>query len=203
MQHLRIIRTLAPESLELAQTMVRISPPVDSSRLTFSLPAIQAVENLWPNKVEYSISIPQKAVVFGTYIPINITLIPMLKGLTIGNVICALKEVHTLSCRQKASVKQDTRHISTQTFTTGRFEESTNGDLGCWRLSDRVPLPKTLNACVQDCEVPSIKIRHKCLPPYPPYLWFGTDDRPIAGSSFPSNCTTLTVTCRNCALPSQ
>ncbi|KAI5849716.1 hypothetical protein BZA05DRAFT_339212 [Tricharina praecox] len=140
-KHLRIIRTLGPNSLELTQTM--------------------SVENLWPEKVQYSISIPSKAVVFGTCIPVDIVLVPLLKGLTIGKVVCALKEIHTLTCAPKTSQKVDTRHIVTQTFDSGAMEEDSEEELGKWVMHDRIVLPKSLNACVQDCEVPSIKIRHK------------------------------------------
>jgi hypothetical protein len=119
------------------------------------------VENIWPNKVQYSIQIPNKAVVFGTYVPIEVTLVPLLKGLTIGKVICQLKEIHTFSCPSKTTVKVGTRHICSQTFTSGEMEEDSGEDLGKWVMRERVSLPKSLHACVQDCEVPSIKIRHK------------------------------------------
>lgn len=139
-KHLRIVRTLAPDALELAQTM--------------------SVENLWPNKVEYSISIPSKAIVFGTSIPIKVVLVPLLKGLAIGKVICALKETHTLTC--KTNSKTDTRHILSQSFEGGEMEEGgQDEELGTWRLQDQVLLPKSLHACVQDCEVAGIKIKHK------------------------------------------
>ena len=140
-KHLRIVRTLAPESLELAQTM--------------------NVENLWPNKVDYSISVPSKAIVFGTHIPIDIVLVPLLKGLTIGNVICSLKEISTLSCPAKGNPKMETRHICSQTFTSGTMETDSEEELGRWVMHERVVLPKSLNSCVQDCDVPFIKIRHK------------------------------------------
>ena len=122
-----------------------------------------SVENMWPEKVEYAISIPTKAVVFGTQIPFDITLVPLLKGLTIGTVICALKEIHTLACPQRTSTKVETRHVLTQTFDSGKMEEgmAVGEDLGRWTMHDVVKLPKSLNSCVQDCEIPSIKIRHK------------------------------------------
>jgi hypothetical protein len=140
-RHLRVIRTLAPGTQELMQTM--------------------SVENLWPEKVEYSISIPTKAVVFGTSVPIDIVLVPLLKGLSIGNVIVSLKETHTLTCPNRVGSKTDTRNILTQVFTSGELEENGTEDLGRWVMHDRVALPKSLNACVQDVEMPSMKIKHK------------------------------------------
>lgn len=140
-KHLRVIRMLAPGSQELMQTM--------------------SVENLWPEKIEYSISIPTKAVVFGTSIPVDVVLVPLLKGLSIGNVIISLKEVHTLTCPNRTITKTETRNILTQTFTSGELEETGEEELGRWVMHDRVALPKSLNACVQDVDVPSIKVKHK------------------------------------------
>ncbi|KAI5778173.1 hypothetical protein EDC01DRAFT_377124 [Geopyxis carbonaria] len=141
-KHLRIIRTLAPTALELTQTM--------------------SVENIWPNKVEYSISIPSKAVVFGTSIPINIVLVPLLKGLTIGKVICQMKQTQTFTIpAPKNLTHTEQKHILGQTFDTGRLEEEGDEDFGRWVMQERITLPKSLNNCVQDCELEGIKIRHK------------------------------------------
>ncbi|KAI5289172.1 hypothetical protein KEM54_004292 [Ascosphaera aggregata] len=71
---LKIIRTLDPSALELAHAM--------------------SVENVWPDKVEYSISTPSKAVPFGTAIKIDFCLSPLLKGLKIGAITSQLIESH-------------------------------------------------------------------------------------------------------------
>jgi hypothetical protein len=139
----RVVRTLNAGALELSQTM--------------------SVENLWPNKVEYSISIPNKAVVFGSSIPVDIVLIPLLKGLSVGKVTCSLKELHNFSIPHKENTRSDMRSIITQTFEGGDMvqEPHEDEDFGRWNLHQRVELPKTLARCVQDCEVESIKVRHK------------------------------------------
>lgn len=122
----------------------------------------QSVENIWPEKVEYSISIPSKAVVFGTSIPIDIVLVPLLKGLTIGKVICQLKQTQTYTVTAPRNVSHcETRHILGQNFETGQLEEEGEESFGRWVMHERVTLPKSLNGCVQDCEVDGIKIRHK------------------------------------------
>ncbi|KAI5304664.1 hypothetical protein KEM56_006160 [Ascosphaera pollenicola] len=71
---LRIIRTLDPSALELAHAM--------------------SVENVWPEKVEYSISTPSKAVIFGTSVKVDFRLLPLLKGLRIGAITSQLIESH-------------------------------------------------------------------------------------------------------------
>jgi arrestin-related trafficking adapter 4/5/7 len=51
-------------------------------------------KNLWLNKVEYSIVVSQWAIAFGTSIQIEMTFMPLLKGLKIGTIKCDLLELH-------------------------------------------------------------------------------------------------------------
>lgn len=132
------------------------------------------VQNIWPNKVEYAIQIPTKAVVYGTYIPISIILLPLLKGLKIGKVICSLKETHSFNCPSRSAKKTETKVITTKIFEDcGHFQDpdeieyvdghpiDPDSDFGRWTLDERIPLPKSLNNCVQDCETADIKVKHK------------------------------------------
>ncbi|KAF3909566.1 hypothetical protein AA313_de0205345 [Arthrobotrys entomopaga] len=118
-----------------------------------------AVENIWPNKVEYTVSTPSKAVVFGSFIPIEVRLTPLLKGLSVAKVTVALKEMYELA----PHVKQisGTRHISEVEFSGWEESNPTDEEDGAWRLREKVFLPQTLAKCLQDCEVGKIKIRHK------------------------------------------
>jgi hypothetical protein len=68
----QIVRTLDPAALELAGPMT--------------------VEDIWPDKIEYQFCIPQKAIVFGTTITINMRFTSMLEGLRIGMIRCVLFE---------------------------------------------------------------------------------------------------------------
>ncbi|KAF8422634.1 hypothetical protein EV426DRAFT_702446 [Tirmania nivea] len=139
-KHLRVVRTLSPEDEALSSTM--------------------AVENLWPEKCEYSISIPAKACVFGTVIPLNIRIIPLLKGLTIGKVSCTLREFDTFSILERNIKTQNTRNIQTTTYEHGSYEDSEDGS-EYWVMQTKIELPKSLSKCIQDCEVGPIKVRHK------------------------------------------
>ena len=51
-----------------------------------------SVENVWTNKIEYSISTPTKAIIFGTSLQIDFRLVPLLKGLKMGKVLTQVKE---------------------------------------------------------------------------------------------------------------
>lgn len=119
-----------------------------------------SVENLWPEKCEYSISIPAKACVFGTSIPLNVTIFPLIKGLKIGKVTCILREFDTITMCTLNAKKQDTRNIQINTFTHGGYDNTDDGS-GKWVMDTNIDLPKSLSKCVQDCEVGRINVRHK------------------------------------------
>ncbi|KAJ6160940.1 HECT-type ubiquitin ligase-interacting protein creD [Penicillium chermesinum] len=125
---LRIIRTLDPSALELSHAM--------------------SVDNIWPNKIEYSISTPTKAVMFGTSIRVDFKLIPLLKGLRIGQITSQLIESHdlTLNPEDPDSIPQ---HLQSHAHDYNR------------RLTRYLDMPATLTRCLQDTDTKGIKIRHK------------------------------------------
>jgi hypothetical protein len=144
----RIVRTLDPSALELAHAMT--------------------VENIWPNKIEYQLIIPQKAVVFGTHIDVEMRFTSLLKGLEIGAIKCVLVEVQDFSLQSHSTVYErtysHTRNIDSWEFQMSRDEHYTemmeSGQDG-WELKEKLPLPKSLAKCMQNVEILGIKIRHK------------------------------------------
>ncbi|KAK9240685.1 hypothetical protein V1525DRAFT_369840 [Lipomyces kononenkoae] len=139
-KHIRVVRTLGPEALELSQTM--------------------SIENVWPNKVDYAISIPSKAVPIGSSTPVHLLLQPLLKGLKLGQIVIVLKEYYTLHIPNgpgHASV----RTVSQVTLPAPEVnEDEIPGDV--WDIRDFFPVPPNLTKCTQDCDIPGfIEVRHK------------------------------------------
>lgn len=148
-KRLRVIRTLESSALEFLHAM--------------------SVENIWPNKVEYSIVIPQKAVVFGSSIPLETRFTPLLKGLEIGDINCRLMEVHEIVLttpqghqlrehKREREVKHWTLSVSRDEHWNDMIDDS--GQEG-WVVNSQLDLPKKLGKCMQDTNVHGIKIRHK------------------------------------------
>ncbi|CAN8098460.1 unnamed protein product [Discula destructiva] len=148
-KRLRVIRTLESSALEFLHAM--------------------SVENIWPNKVEYSIVVPQKAVVFGTAIPLETRFTPLLKGLEIGDINCRLMEVHEIILttpqghqirehKREREVKHWTLSVSREEHWNDMIDDS--GQEG-WVVHAQLDLPKKLGKCMQDTNVHGIKIRHK------------------------------------------
>lgn len=148
-KHLRIIRTLEPGALEFLHAM--------------------SVENIWPNKVDYSIVIPQKAVVFGGFVTMEMRFTPLLKGLELGEVTAKLIEVRDCMVQGPAGITmrehRTEREVSVWRFDVTRDEhwsdmiEDTGQD--GWALSKQLNLPRKLRQCVQDLNHHGIKVRHK------------------------------------------
>ncbi|TAQ83932.1 hypothetical protein B7494_g7743 [Chlorociboria aeruginascens] len=145
----RIIRTLDPSALELAHAMT--------------------VENIWPNKIEYQLIIPQKAIVFGTQIDVEMRFTSLLKGLRIGLIKCQLIETQEFHL-PGPSASTDRCHKNSREVDTWEFELDEarhyqdildeNGQDG-YVMHEKMPLPKRLARCLQDVDVHGIKIRHK------------------------------------------
>ncbi|KAK9468916.1 hypothetical protein V1512DRAFT_258203 [Lipomyces arxii] len=139
-KHIRVVRTLGPEALELFQTM--------------------SIENVWPSKIDYSISIPSKAVPIGSATPIHLLLQPLLKGLRLGQIVIVLKEYYTLHIPHGAG------HASVRTVSqvTIPAPEVSEDDIpgGVWDIRDAFQIPPNLIKCTQDCDIPGfIEVRHK------------------------------------------
>lgn len=144
----RIIRTLDPSALELAHAMT--------------------VENIWPNKIEYQLIIPQKAIIFGTHIDVEMRFTSLLKGLKIGAIKCVLIENQEFSMaafhNQNPRAYKHTRNIGSWEFHMSEdenYNEELESGTDGWTLKEKLLLPKTLSKCMQDVEIMGIKIRHK------------------------------------------
>ncbi|KAM3079576.1 hypothetical protein ACMFMG_005991 [Clarireedia jacksonii] len=145
----RIVRTLDPSALELAHAMT--------------------VENIWPNKIEYQLIIPQKAIVFGTAITIEMRFTSLLKGLKIGKIKCNLIEVQEFMIPGTSTISdrywKHSRDVDTWNFELNEDEHyqdmlDESGQDG-YKMTEIMPLPKRLSRCVQDVDVHGIKVRHK------------------------------------------
>lgn len=127
---------------------------------------MQSVENIWPNKIEYTIGTPSKAVIFGTSIQVNFRLVSLLKGLRIGLCTTEILETHEFTIDQDGATperkRKDTRTIAIDSYVVDMddpeiLDETAEG----YQFARFLELPKTLKKCVQDAEIHGIKIRHK------------------------------------------
>ena len=131
----------------------------------FTLTTSKSIENVWINKVEYSISTPSKGVVFGCPVVINFSLIPHLKGLKIGRVITELVESLEVTTDQVPQLRKE--HHSVRVVTEDVFQlpegtetEDVNGQDG-YVFTRMIRIPRSLRQCLQTVDVAGIRIRHR------------------------------------------
>lgn len=150
-KHLRVVRTLSPDALELSETV--------------------AVDNTWPNKVDYSISIPAKAIAIGSATSVHILVVPLLKGLKLGPIKITMVE-HSQYCGSFGSVSSQERivnkmrikdplnHMSDEHQIPNDNDDFSFQDR--WEVNTTFRIPPSLSKCTQDCTLlNSIKVRHK------------------------------------------
>ncbi|ANB12374.1 Rod1p [Sugiyamaella lignohabitans] len=137
-KHIRIVRTIGSDNFELSQTV--------------------SISNTWPSKIDYTIEIPSKAVAVGSSFPVNFTLVPMLKGLKLGNIKAQLVEFVTLATPSgSTSSSEKIRHELVIPAPEGGLEGQDS-----WEVNEMIQLPTSLSKCTQDCVVGQyIKVAHK------------------------------------------
>jgi arrestin-related trafficking adapter 4/5/7 len=152
-KQLRIIRTLQDSALDLIHAM--------------------SIEHIWPNKIDYSIVAPQKAVVFGSCVPLEMRFTPLLKGIEATKINIKLVEILELVLQSNTGVREhrNERDIDSWAIPVTREEhwqnviqdtgmEGWEGQEG-WVVNTSLGLPKKLTKCLQDVNTKGIKIRHK------------------------------------------
>ncbi|CDO92949.1 unnamed protein product [Kluyveromyces dobzhanskii CBS 2104] len=150
-KHIRVVRTLTPDALELFETV--------------------AVDNTWPQKVDYSISVPSKAIAIGSSTPISLMIVPLLKGLKLGPIKISLVEYSSYSAPfsnpngadrtiLKVKIRDPLNHMSESNEDSGTEHDFDFQDK--WEVTTSVRVPANLSKCTQDCIVlTNIKVRHK------------------------------------------
>lgn len=159
---LHVIRTLSADNAELSETI--------------------AVDNTWPNKIDYTISVPAKAVPIGSKFQIALNFQPLCKGLKLGTIKIKLVEYSSLYApstqhhEEKTLISKQLSKIITNdegidiwsddipVDEEGIFYKSPNMILGTdkWEVNTSIQLPASLEKTTQDSDILNFaKIRHK------------------------------------------
>lgn len=119
---------------------------------------------MWPDKVDYSLSTPTKAVIFGTTVQVDFRLIPLLKGLKIGKIVTELKERQEVSIKPPRAPKKRreiTRLVTKDEYCLAENVEPENiGGQEGYVFSRTLSIPQNLRKCLQSVDALGIRIRH-------------------------------------------
>lgn len=119
---------------------------------------------MWPAKVNYSLSTPTKAVIFGTTVQVDFRLIPLLKGLKIGKITTELNERQEMTIkgpRTPRKCREIIRLIAKDEHRLPDDVEAENiGGQEGYLFSRTLAIPQSLRKCLQSVDALGIKIRH-------------------------------------------
>lgn len=134
----RVVRTLTTDSEEFSDSV--------------------AVDNTWPNKVEYSLNVPSKAAAIGLGFPVSFNLVPLLKGLRLGKIKMELVEQYSYVSHNPPPYVGE-RTVCAKSIPAPDLEDNYSDS---WDITSFLKVPPSLAKCTQDCEIESfLKVRHK------------------------------------------
>lgn len=138
-KHVRVVRTMTTDAVELSETV--------------------AVDNTWPKKVEYSLSVPSKAIAIGSGTPISFMLVPLMKGLRLGDIKISLVEMYLCIGYIPPSLSAE-RVVAEKVIP--RRPENDDYPMDRWEVTSFLKVPLSLSQCTQDCDILThVKVRHK------------------------------------------
>ncbi|KAI9681842.1 MAG: hypothetical protein M1829_000587 [Trizodia sp. TS-e1964] len=141
-KHLRIVRTLDAHDLALSHEM--------------------SIDNFWADKLDYHLSTPSKAVVFGSTVKAVMRLSPLDKGISISSITLDLEEIQDFRMgfkRERYKRIVSSKKLDLVEDLDQPFDEEAGVD--GWRASHELALPKSLKECLQDTDCLGIRIRHR------------------------------------------
>lgn len=139
-KHIRVVRTMTTDAVELSETV--------------------AVDNTWPKKVEYSLSVPLKAIAIGSGTPISFMLVPLLKGLRLGEIKISFVELFSYVGFLPPPFTSE-RIVVEKTLPAPK-EDDPRFQNDRWEITAFLKVPPSLSKCTQDCDIQThIKVRHK------------------------------------------
>lgn len=137
-QYFRILRTLSSDNFSISETI--------------------SIGKSWPDKVQYEVSIPSRAVPIGGSTPIKILLVPLCKGLKLGPIRAQMVQYYAFK-GVTGDIYDDEQIIfdSTMTSMEGKVLEDTLS------IDSSIKIPSNLKKVTQDCDLKGdmIKVRHK------------------------------------------
>lgn len=137
-KHVRIVRTLHPHSVNLTDLI--------------------EYGNTWPGKVEFNVSLPRKALALGTKMPIKLTIVPLVKGLSFKSMYAEVVQ-HNGTKGITGESPQFEAIINRQKLAN----EHTHFDEDHWVVKSHYRLPSSLKDVTQTCTLKNgiITVKHR------------------------------------------
>lgn len=137
-KHVRIVRTLHPQSVNLVDLI--------------------EFGNTWPGKLEFNVSLARKALALGTKMPIKLVIVPLIKGLSFKSMYAEIVQ-HNGTKGLTGESPQFEAIINRQKLDN----EHTHFDEDHWVVKSHYRLPNSLKDITQTCTLKNdiISVKHR------------------------------------------
>ncbi|KAH7169874.1 hypothetical protein EDB81DRAFT_636186 [Dactylonectria macrodidyma] len=108
------------------------------------------------NNVEYQFSVAYQAIALNTFIPVEVALHNLSKGVRIGGIECVLYEIHRLEKQYSDIISEFEGERVAERWQLDVLE--TDGET--YHLRQDLPLPSVFRKCSPDCNTEGIIIKH-------------------------------------------
>lgn len=135
-KHVRIMRTLHPQNLNLTDSI--------------------DLNNTWVEKVQYNVSVPKRGLALGASIPVRVLIIPIAKGLTFKGLLGVLVQ-HYHCVHSEGTSPEFEELLGAQKISVG----TPSGD--SWDLKGHFRVPESLHTVTQTCDLKNglIQVKHR------------------------------------------
>ncbi|ODV68281.1 hypothetical protein HYPBUDRAFT_107799 [Hyphopichia burtonii NRRL Y-1933] len=138
-KHVRIVRTLHPQNLNLVESI--------------------DINNTWPGKVQYNVSIPKKGIALGSSIPIHILIVPIAKGLKLKNISGVIVQHYNVQHSEGRSPEFE-ELFGKQSLSIG---DPSTFPLDQWNIKSHFKVPENLKSITQSCDLKNniVQVKHR------------------------------------------
>ncbi|KAL4908634.1 hypothetical protein BDW74DRAFT_102300 [Aspergillus multicolor] len=147
---------------------IKIYSTLSRRSIQYTMPQA-TLDNEWPGKVQYSLSLADALVPFGSDIRPYLHILPLTEGLQIESIEVKVIETHGFApstpyytgCQNRT---EQERVVSARLFTSAKDMDSSTIDEGsALGISLLVSLPASLTHCAQDVRTSYFDIRHRAV----------------------------------------
>ncbi|KAL7665044.1 Arrestin C-terminal-like domain-containing protein [[Candida] zeylanoides] len=139
-KHIRIVRTLHPQNLNLTESI--------------------DINNTWPKKVQYAVSVPRKGVAVGSSVPISFIIVPIAKGLSLRALNGVLVQHYHVASPHSGQSPEYEELFGQQDMA---FPDPSTLPVDQWQFKSHFKLPPNLNKLTQTCDLKNgiIQVKHR------------------------------------------
>ncbi|CCE79552.1 Piso0_001624 [Millerozyma farinosa CBS 7064] len=138
-KYVRIFRTLHPRNLNATDNI--------------------DIDNSWPDKIQYNVSLKKKGIALGSTIPVNLLLFPMVKGLRLRSMTGCLVQYFSVSHSEGTSPKYE-EVVGKQKMT---LPDPKTFAPDRWVVKSHYKVPDSLDQITQSCQLKNdiVEVKHR------------------------------------------